>query len=169
MPHLLHWCGGLLCWGLSAAATCLDKWGISPLAISCPQLCRVLTILSSVHRCISRTVIFNAVSAQPWTPLLLQVDVEKPLGLKLKAAKGPNGGLTVEVSTQMSSLLPAFGAPNPCNGLVSCRAPLSMLLWQGQVSEAHSKGAAQCRCSPSEPAPSAERLWQRCQGGDQEW
>eukprot|EP00891_Asterochloris_glomerata_P008449 jgi/Astpho2/8449/Aster-07634 len=25
-----------------------------------------------------------------------QVDVEKPLGLKLKAAKGPNGGLTVE-------------------------------------------------------------------------
>lgn len=45
-----------------------------------------------------------------WRTLLLQVDVEKPLGLKLKAAKGPNGGLTVEVSTCMSSLLPAFCA-----------------------------------------------------------
>ena len=68
--------------------------------------------------------------------------MEKPLGLKLKAAKGPNGGLTVEVSTQMSSLLPAFCAPIP-NGVVSCRAPPSMLLQQEQVSEALCKGTAQ--------------------------
>lgn len=28
----------------------------------------------------------------------LQVDIEKPLGLQLGAAKGPNGGLVVKVS-----------------------------------------------------------------------
>ena len=71
----------------------------------------------SSWRCISWTVTSNAVLAQHWKPLLPQVDVEKPLGLKLKAAKGPNGGLTVEVSTCMSSQLPA-----PCLAVGCCFA-----------------------------------------------
>ena len=56
------------------------------------------------------------------------MDVEKPLGLKLKAAKGPNGGLTVEVRHSYELLLPACCALNPCNRLPTCRLPLSMLL-----------------------------------------
>ena len=75
-----------------------------------------------------------AVQQKPF--LTVQVDIEKPLGLQLGAAKGPNGGLVVKVSNVCSwhwfTSLPARCSYRCCKESVFsvpfvCRTSLEML------------------------------------------